>query len=71
MIFIQENILNVSDLKEIHSEIQFQLPDPIRFTNSHDGVDMVSLQYILLGGSWRCLYMKRKRETIPADSRLY
>lgn len=47
VVFIQEPILNVIDLKEIHSEIKFKVPDPILFNNSHDGVDMVSLQYIL------------------------
>ncbi|XP_026217295.1 proteasome activator complex subunit 3-like isoform X1 [Anabas testudineus] len=55
--FLEENILNVSDLKEIHSEIQFQLPDPIRFTNSHDGVDMKPMKRKLedgvIDGNWR------------------
>ncbi|KAL7377470.1 hypothetical protein ABVT39_000151 [Epinephelus coioides] len=35
----REPILNVTDLKEIHSEIKFRVPEPIIFTNSHDGVD--------------------------------
>ncbi|XP_018553984.1 proteasome activator complex subunit 3 [Lates calcarifer] len=38
--FLKEPILNVIDLKEIHSEINFKVPDPILFTNSHDGMDM-------------------------------
>ncbi|XP_039973895.1 proteasome activator complex subunit 3-like isoform X2 [Xiphias gladius] len=38
--FLKEPILNVSDLKEIHSEIKFKVPDSILFTNSYDGVDM-------------------------------
>uniref|UniRef100_G3NQK7 Proteasome activator complex subunit 3 n=1 Tax=Gasterosteus aculeatus aculeatus TaxID=481459 RepID=G3NQK7_GASAC len=37
--FLKEPILNVKDLKEIHSEIKFTVPEPILFTNSHDGVD--------------------------------
>ncbi|XP_071403056.1 proteasome activator complex subunit 3-like isoform X2 [Centroberyx affinis] len=37
--FLKEPVLNVSDLKEIHSEIKFKVPDPILFTNSHDGLD--------------------------------
>lgn len=37
--FLKEPILNVTDLKEIHSEIKFKVPEPILFTNSHDGVD--------------------------------
>ncbi|XP_049924433.1 proteasome activator complex subunit 3-like isoform X2 [Epinephelus moara] len=37
--FLKEPILNVTDLKEIHSEIKFRVPEPIIFTNSHDGVD--------------------------------
>ncbi|KAM4635730.1 proteasome activator complex subunit 3-like [Polymixia lowei] len=38
--FLKEPILNVTDLKEIHSEIKFKVPDSIVFTNSHDGLDM-------------------------------
>ncbi|KAF3845770.1 hypothetical protein F7725_002848 [Dissostichus mawsoni] len=37
--FLREPILNVTDLKEIHSEIKFRVPEPILFTNSHDGMD--------------------------------
>ncbi|XP_071755629.1 proteasome activator complex subunit 3-like isoform X2 [Centroberyx gerrardi] len=37
--FLKEPVLNVSDLKEIHSEIKFKVPEPILFTNSHDGLD--------------------------------
>ncbi|XP_042247691.1 proteasome activator complex subunit 3-like [Thunnus albacares] len=37
--FLKEPILNVTDLKEIHSEIKFKVPEPILFTNSHDGLD--------------------------------
>ncbi|TKS92319.1 Proteasome activator complex subunit 3 [Collichthys lucidus] len=36
----EEPIFNVIDLKEIHSEIKCKIPEPIVFTNSHDGVDM-------------------------------
>ncbi|TNN34089.1 Proteasome activator complex subunit 3 [Liparis tanakae] len=38
--FLKEPILNVSDLKDIHSEIQFKVPEPILFTNSHEGGDV-------------------------------
>ncbi|KAE8283522.1 Proteasome activator complex subunit 3 [Larimichthys crocea] len=38
--FLKEPIFNVTDLKEIHSEIKCKIPEPIVFTNSHDGVDM-------------------------------
>ncbi|KAM7386182.1 hypothetical protein PAMA_009023 [Pampus argenteus] len=37
--FVKEPILNVTDLKEIHSEIKFKVPEPILFTNCHDGLD--------------------------------
>ncbi|XP_071403058.1 proteasome activator complex subunit 3-like isoform X3 [Centroberyx affinis] len=42
--FLKEPVLNVSDLKEIHSEIKFKVPDPILFTNSHDGLDTLPHQ---------------------------
>uniref|UniRef100_A0A8C7U5J3 Proteasome activator complex subunit 3 n=1 Tax=Oncorhynchus mykiss TaxID=8022 RepID=A0A8C7U5J3_ONCMY len=38
--FLKEPILNVADLKEIHSEINIKVPDPIILNNSHDGVDV-------------------------------
>ncbi|XP_073350760.1 proteasome activator complex subunit 3-like [Pagrus major] len=40
--FLKEPIFNVTDLKEIHSEIKCKIPEPILFTNSHDGIDMNS-----------------------------
>ncbi|KAL0992919.1 hypothetical protein UPYG_G00100950 [Umbra pygmaea] len=36
--FLKESILNVKDLKEIHSELNINVPDPIILNNSHDGV---------------------------------
>ncbi|CAB1341851.1 unnamed protein product [Coregonus sp. 'balchen'] len=38
--FLKEPILNVADLKEIHSEINVKVPDPIILNNSHDGLDV-------------------------------
>ncbi|KAL2101486.1 hypothetical protein ACEWY4_003247 [Coilia grayii] len=38
--FLKEPILNVQNLKDIQSEINLIVPDPITFTNSHDGVDV-------------------------------
>lgn len=40
---MQEPILNVQNLKDIQSEINLIVPDPISFTNSHDGVDVVGI----------------------------
>lgn len=37
--FLKEPILNVTELKDIHSEITFKVPDPILFTNCLDGLD--------------------------------
>ncbi|CAK6983744.1 proteasome activator complex subunit 3-like, partial [Scomber scombrus] len=37
--FVKEPILNVADLREIHSEVMIKVPEPIVFNNSHDGVD--------------------------------
>lgn len=38
--FLKEPIFNVEDLKDIHSEINFKVPDPVVITNSHDGLDL-------------------------------
>uniref|UniRef100_A0A8C8IWX1 Proteasome activator complex subunit 3 n=1 Tax=Oncorhynchus tshawytscha TaxID=74940 RepID=A0A8C8IWX1_ONCTS len=47
--FLKEPILNVADLKEIHSEINIKVPDPIILNNSHDGVDVVSSWILIYG----------------------
>ncbi|KAJ7992555.1 hypothetical protein DPEC_G00279900 [Dallia pectoralis] len=38
--FLKESILNVKNLKEIHSEINIKVPDPIILNNSHEGPDV-------------------------------
>lgn len=37
--FLKESVLNIQDLTEIHADINLPVPDPIIFTNSHDGLD--------------------------------
>ncbi|MBN3308682.1 PSME3 protein, partial [Amia calva] len=37
--FLKDPILNINELKEIHSEINLTVPDPILLTNSHDGLE--------------------------------
>ncbi|KAM5288741.1 proteasome activator complex subunit 3-like [Ctenodactylus gundi] len=37
--FLKEPILNIHDLTQIHSDMNFPVPDPILLTNSHDGLD--------------------------------
>ncbi|XP_028845459.1 proteasome activator complex subunit 3 [Denticeps clupeoides] len=37
---LKEPILNIRELKDIHSEIKLAVPDPILLTNIHDGLDM-------------------------------
>uniref|UniRef100_A0A8C4TBT2 Proteasome activator complex subunit 3 n=1 Tax=Erpetoichthys calabaricus TaxID=27687 RepID=A0A8C4TBT2_ERPCA len=37
--FLKDPLINVLDLKEIHSEINLSVPDPILLTNSHDGLE--------------------------------
>ena len=39
----QEPILNIHDLTQIHSDMNLPVPDPILLTNSHDGLDGVSV----------------------------
>lgn len=44
----QEPILNIHDLTQIHSDMNLPVPDPILLTNSHDGLDGVSILYLSL-----------------------
>nr|XP_020472158.1 proteasome activator complex subunit 3 [Monopterus albus] len=37
--FLKDPILNITELKEIHSEINLTVPDPILFSNLHDGLE--------------------------------
>ncbi|KAI3365485.1 hypothetical protein L3Q82_010576, partial [Scortum barcoo] len=37
--FLKDPIINISELKEIHSEINLTVPDPILLSNLHDGLD--------------------------------
>lgn len=37
--FLKESVLNIQDLTQIHADINLPVPDPIIFTNSHDGLD--------------------------------
>ncbi|KAJ3608359.1 hypothetical protein NHX12_025407 [Muraenolepis orangiensis] len=37
--FLKDPILNICDLKEIHSEINLTVPDPILVSDLHDGLD--------------------------------
>ncbi|KAG7459627.1 hypothetical protein MATL_G00212740 [Megalops atlanticus] len=58
--FLKEPVFNISDLKEINSEIDLTVPDPVLFTNSHDGLEPENAK-------------KRKmedgaRDSCPADS---
>lgn len=39
----QDPIINITELKEIHSEINLTVPDPILIPNLHDGLEAVSL----------------------------
>lgn len=38
---MQEPILNIKELKDIHSEINLSVPDPILLSDIHDGLDAV------------------------------
>uniref|UniRef100_A0A8C8J1V6 Proteasome activator complex subunit 1 n=1 Tax=Oncorhynchus tshawytscha TaxID=74940 RepID=A0A8C8J1V6_ONCTS len=37
--FLKDPILNICELKEIHSEINLTVPDPILLSNLHDGLE--------------------------------
>lgn len=37
--FLKDPSINITELKEIHSEINLAVPDPILFSNLHDGLE--------------------------------
>ncbi|XP_042371445.1 proteasome activator complex subunit 3-like, partial [Plectropomus leopardus] len=37
--FLKDPIINIAELKEIHSEINLTVPDPILLSNLHDGLE--------------------------------
>uniref|UniRef100_A0A3P8WC28 Proteasome activator complex subunit 3 n=1 Tax=Cynoglossus semilaevis TaxID=244447 RepID=A0A3P8WC28_CYNSE len=37
--FLKEPVINIKELKEIHSEINLTVPDPILLSNLHDGLE--------------------------------
>lgn len=47
--FIQDPAINIAELKEIHSEINLTVPEPILLSKLHDGVEVVSLNNKCVG----------------------
>lgn len=45
MCFIQDPAINITELKEIHSEINLTVPEPILLSNLHDGLQSVRFQF--------------------------
>lgn len=43
--FIQDPAINITELKEIHSEINLTVPEPILLPNLHDGLQSVRFQF--------------------------
>ena len=43
LVVFQDPCINISELKEIHSEINLTVPDPILLSNLHDGLEAVRL----------------------------
>lgn len=41
IIYFQEPVINIRELKEIHSELNLAVPDPILLTDIHDGLEGV------------------------------
>lgn len=41
IICFQDPVINIRELKEIHSEINLAVPDPILLTDIHDGLEGV------------------------------
>lgn len=44
----QDPIINITELKEIHSEINLTVPDPILLSNLQDGLEAVRLYILML-----------------------
>lgn len=42
IIYFQDPVINIRELKEIHSEINLAVPDPILLSDIHDGLEGVS-----------------------------
>ncbi|KAM8724005.1 proteasome activator complex subunit 3-like [Acanthopagrus latus] len=72
--FLKEPIFNVADLKEIHSEIKCKVPEPILFTNSHDGIDINyrkrKLEDDVPGGNWQGEMMKCNAKLVDLIERV-
>lgn len=45
LIFVQDPSINITELKEIHSDINLPVPDPILFSNLHDGLEAVRIHF--------------------------
>ena len=45
LVVLQDPIINITELKEIHSEINLTVPDPILLPNLHDGLEAVRLHF--------------------------
>lgn len=43
--YLQDPSINITELKEIHSEINLTVPDPILLSNLHDGLEAVRPQF--------------------------
>uniref|UniRef100_A0A3B4CXM4 Proteasome activator complex subunit 3 n=1 Tax=Pygocentrus nattereri TaxID=42514 RepID=A0A3B4CXM4_PYGNA len=51
--FLKDPLINIRELKEIHSEINLAVPDPILLTDIHDGLEGVvggTKVYVMPGG---------------------
>lgn len=46
VVVLQDPSINITELKEIHSEINLTVPDPILLSNLHDGLDAVRLNAV-------------------------
>lgn len=44
-LIFQDPSINITELKEIHSEINLTVPDPILLSNLHDGLEAVRLHF--------------------------
>lgn len=48
IIYFQDPVINIRELKEIHSEINLAVPDPILLSDIHDGLEGVSDLFYLI-----------------------
>ena len=57
-VVFQDPMLNICELKEIHSEINLTVPDPILLSDLHDGLEAVRTEIYIFESTLFITYVK-------------